>query len=102
MEIHYSSLDIIKTQDVCFLFADETHLPAQILIVHVPNKQRFGGKCIGLNIYICSCHLEEDKNDAFTVTRAHITISPKQSKHGTHTLSRLILVKHNSAQFSAT
>lgn len=77
LEIYYSSLDIIKTQDVCSMFADETHLPAQILIVHVPNKQRFGGKCIGLNIYICSCHLEDDKNNAFIVTRVHITISPQ-------------------------
>lgn len=84
------------------MFADETHLPAQILIVHVPNKQRFGGKCIGLNIYICSCHLEDDTNDAFIVTRVHITISPKQSKHCIHTLSILILAKHNTAQFSAT
>lgn len=49
------------------MFRDETHLPAQVLIIHVPNKQRFGGKCIGLNIHICSCHLEGDKNDTFTV-----------------------------------
>lgn len=57
------------------LFKDKSsHLPAQILIIHVPNKQRLGGKCVRLHIHICSCHLKPNK----TITGFYPLFSFKQ------------------------
>lgn len=64
---------------VTVLFSNKalSHLPAQILIIHVPDKQRLGSKRIGLNIHICSCHLTENKTKSNILSHKNYTmISP--------------------------
>lgn len=37
------------------------NLPAEILVVHVPDEERFSGECIRLNVYVCSCDLVDER-----------------------------------------
>ena len=43
------------------------HLPAQVLVVHVPHKQRLRGEGVGLDVYIRSCHLEQTTGSDFYI-----------------------------------
>jgi hypothetical protein len=66
----------------------------QILVIHVPDKQRLGGKRIGLNIHICSCHLEKNN------TQDHRSSIPQFLSNNVHwhlTLPRLIFARYDGA-----
>lgn len=36
-----------------------SHLPAQVLVIHVPDKQGLGGEGVGLHVHVRSRHLEQ-------------------------------------------
>lgn len=43
-----------------------SYLPAQVSVIHVSHKERFGGKGIWLHFYICSCNLKTRFISTFT------------------------------------
>lgn len=63
------------------------HLPAQVLVIHVPHKQRLGGEGIGLDVHIRSRYLEQTTGPDFHILPEPTCLS--------HTASRLSGVRRD-------
>lgn len=71
----------IKDESAC--------LPTQILVIHVPNKQRLGCKRIRLHVHVCSCHLKpNDQNSHRCPTLCFLS----QCTRGTAVVARLTIL----------